>query len=377
MPASLHSKSYSLNSIQILRALAAVLVLVGHALHDSNFIAAKSGQAELYQHFMEFGFGVDIFFVISGFIMLYTTAGKFGTAGAAREFLVRRFLRIAPLYWLMTTALIVGALVAPTLLNVPIEGWRPVLESYFFIPGLRANGEVRPILALGWTLNYEMFFYAFFACCLLFPLKRGLLLLTAFFICFVAAGALFQMPTTALAFWSDSIIFEFLFGVGIAWLLRSGLRLSAVAAIAVFLLGAVLAVCLGPLWGVSETLPRFVTAGIPAALIVLAAACGPRLPATWFIAPLILVGDASYSLYLSHPFVLRPLRNVWLALPTQGLPVWCYVVACTLAAVLAAIVIYRLIERPMTRMFTDRERGRDKIPPPTTDRALAPVPEQR
>jgi peptidoglycan/LPS O-acetylase OafA/YrhL len=370
MPAPSHSKSHSLISIQILRALAATLVLVGHALHDSNFIAARSGQAELYQHFMDFGLGVDIFFVISGFIMLYTTAGKFGTPGAARQFLIRRLQRIAPLYWLMTAALIVGALIAPKLLNVPIEGWRPIVESYLFIPGLRANGEVRPILALGWTLNYEMFFYVLFAAVLFLPLKRGLLLLTAFFVCFVAAGALVQMPTTALAFWSDSIIFEFLFGVAVALLFRANVRLSAPVALLLFVAGAVLAVGLGPLWGVSDTLPRFVSAGIPAAMIVFAAACGPRLPASWFIAPLVLIGDASYSLYLSHPFVIRPLRNVWMMLPPQ-LPVWAYVVACCAAAILGAIAVYWLIERPLIRLFTDRERGRGKATQATPDRALA------
>ena len=370
MPAPSHAKSHSLISIQLLRALAAVLVLIGHALHDSNFIAARSGQAELYQHFMEFGFGVDIFFVISGFIMLYTTAGKFGTPGAARQFLIRRLQRIAPLYWLMTTAFIVGAFVAPKLLNVPIEGWRSIVESFLFIPGLRANGEVRPILALGWTLNYEMFFYALFACCLFFPLKRGLVLLTAFFICFVAAGALFQMPTTALAFWSDSIIFEFLFGVAVALLFRANVRLSAPVAIAVFVLGALLAVGLGPLWGVNGTLPRFLTAGIPAAMIVFAAACGPRMPATWSVAPLVLIGDASYSLYLSHPFVIRPLRNLWMMLPAQ-MSVWSYVVVCCVAAILGAIMIYWLVERPLIRLFTDRGRDRGHIPQATPDRALA------
>ncbi len=370
MPAPSHSRSHALISIQLLRALAAVLVLIGHALHDSNFIAAKSGQAELYQHFMDFGLGVDIFFVISGFIMLYTTAGKFGTPGAARQFLIRRLQRIAPLYWLMTTALIVGAFIAPKLLNVPIEGWRPIVESYLFIPGLRANGEVRPILALGWTLNYEMFFYALFACCLFFPLKRGLLLLTAFFVCFVAAGALFQMPATALAFWSDSIIFEFLFGVAVALLFRANVRLSAPVAVAILVAGAVLAIGLGPLWGISNTMPRFVTAGVPAAMIVFAAACGPRIPATWFIAPLVLIGDASYSLYLSHPFVIRPLRNLWTMLPAQ-MPLWTYVVACSVAAILGAIAVYWLVERPLVRLFTDRERRRGNLSDVTPDRALA------
>ena len=368
MPAPSHSSSQALLSIQLLRALAAVLVLIGHALHDSNFVAARIGQAELPQHGVSFGIGVDIFFVISGFIMLYTTAGKFGTPGAPRQFFIRRLQRIAPLYWLLTTVFIVGTFVAPKFLNVPIEGWRSIIESYLFIPGLRANGEVRPLLALGWTLNYEMFFYALFACCLVFPLKRGLILLTAFFVCFVAAGALFQMPT-ALAFWSDSIIFEFLFGVGIALLLRADVRLSAPVAMAVFVAGVALAIGLGPLWRVSDALPRFVAAGIPAALIVFAAACGPRIRASWFVAPLVLVGDASYSLYLSHPFVIRPLRNLWMLLPAQ-VPLWTYVMTCCVVAVFGAIAVYWLIERPLIRLFMDKKPDRG-LPQPAPSRTLA------
>jgi peptidoglycan/LPS O-acetylase OafA/YrhL len=87
-------------------------------------------------------------------------------------------------------------------------------------------------------------------------------------------------------------------------------------------------------------------------LIVVAAACGPRLPATRWLAPLILLGDASYSLYLSHPFVIRPLRNIWMALPTHSLPVGCYIAFACAAAAVAAVAVYWLIERPMTKRLT-------------------------
>ncbi|MET0443842.1 MAG: acyltransferase [Pseudorhodoplanes sp.] len=341
-----------MHSVQILRAVAALLVLVGHAGHEAVVIADRTGQVAPDLGFFDWGFGVDIFFVISGFIMLYSSADKFGVAGAPREFLLRRLMRIAPLYWLLTAAMLAGAAVAPSLLNVPIESLRAVIESFFFIPGLRANGEVRPLLALGWTLNYEMFFYAAFAACLLLPRRWGLLALFTGFVAFVALGWLVRMPTTALAFWADSIILEFLFGMAIALVLRTGLRFGSVAALGLFLFGAALAAAGGPLWGVNEILPRCVAGGIPAAMIVFAAACGPRLPTTRWIAPLILLGDASYSLYLSHPFVIRPLRNIWMALPTHSLPVgWYIAFACAVAAV-AAVAVYWLIERPMTKRLT-------------------------
>ncbi len=213
-------------------------------------------------------------------------------------------------------------------------------RSYLFIPGLRANGEVRPLLALGWTLNYEMFFYVFFACCLLFPLKRGLLLLTAFFICFCCGRRAVQDANDGAGLLERQ--HHLRISVRRCHCLDVSRRLcvsppsrrlrSSCLALAWPLVSA-------RLWGVEDVLPRFMAAGIPAALIVFAAACGPRLPATWFVAPLVLIGDASYSLYLSHPFVIRPLRNLWLALPVQ-MPIWTYVVACCVAAILGAIALY-------------------------------------
>lgn len=342
------SRTHELRSIQILRALAAALVVVGHAFHDSIYIADKTGRAAIDFPYFDWGFGVDIFFVISGFIMIYTTARAFGEAGAAATFIERRLVRIAPLYWLMTALIILVALVAPRFLNVPIENWRSVATSYLFIPDIRGNGEVRPILAAGWTLNYEMFFYAVFACCLMLPLRRGVLALGGFFAALAVLGAAVTLPGIALPFWANSIILEFVFGIGIGLAVLSRWSLSAKAAMILAAIAAVLSIAGGPIWGVNQMLPRFICAGVPAALLVAAAALGPDLAPTRLVTWLVAVGDASYSLYLTHPFVLRPLRNIWVALHGGALPLALYVIACVIVAVTGAIVIYRLVEKPMT-----------------------------
>src|SRR5512146_2076335 len=100
------SQAVPLRSIQILRALAACLVVIGHCLHETAEIAARNGRLPLRIDLIDWGIGVDIFFVISGFIMIYTTADLFGQPGAMRTFLTRRIIRIVPLYWLMTAGLI-------------------------------------------------------------------------------------------------------------------------------------------------------------------------------------------------------------------------------------------------------------------------------
>ena len=342
------AQAVPLRSIQILRAVAACLVVFGHCLHETGTIAGQTGRPPLSFSIIDWGVGVDIFFVISGFIMIYTTADLFGQPGAARVFLMRRIVRIVPLYWMITAGLILVYLVAPTFLNVPIEGWRSIVTSFFFIPDLRANGEIRPIMALGWSLNYEMFFYAVFAVCLMAPLKRAMLYLSGFFVGISVLGAMVTVPTVALSCWTNSIILEFLFGALLALACRAQLRLSAGAALTLIVAGSAFAVALGPFWGMDQLLPRFISGGLPASLIVAAAAFGPRLSASWIVTPLVVVGDASYSLYLTHPFAIRPIRNIWMALHGGSLPLGLYLIVCGLVAIGAALIVYRFIEKPTT-----------------------------
>jgi exopolysaccharide production protein ExoZ len=345
-----------LRSIQILRAVAAILVVIGHAFHDSSYIAQYTERPAIDLPFFEWGFGIDIFFVVSGFIMTYTTADTFGCPGAAPTFLKRRFIRIAPMYWLMTTGLIGVAIVAPSFLNVPIENLRSIITSYLFIPDIRGNGEVRPILATGWTLNYEMFFYAIFACCLTLPRRRGVLWLCGFFVALSAIGGIARLPGVVLPFWANSIVLEFVLGVLIGLASRARFTLSARGGWLLTAVAIVLAVSLGPLWGWNHALPQFVCGGIPAALLVLAAALAPSLSPGRVVTFLVTLGDASYSLYLTHPFVVRPLRNVWIGLDGGRLPLGLYVTVCVAVAVAASVVIFQLIEKPLTSWFQQRLR---------------------
>ena len=355
-------RSIPLNSIQILRALAAGIVLLGHCFHEAEYIAERTGRPVPFTSYLDWGFGVDIFFVISGFIMIYATADQFGAPGASLTFLSRRIVRVAPLYWLTTLGILAVALVAPAFLNVPIEGWRSTLSSLLFIPDVRGNGEVRPILAVGWTLNYEMFFYAVFACCLLLPLRRGVIALTAFLVAFSLLGAIAALPTIPLTYWSNSIILEFLFGVLIGLACRSHWSLSAQNAIALTVIAFALAFALGPYWGALKMLPRFIWAGIPAAILVIAASLGPRLPNTRIVAALVVLGDASYSLYLTHPFTIRPLRNIWVAIDGGDLPLTLYVIACFAVATAGSVVVYQIIEKPMTRWLQGKTRRKPQPP---------------
>src|SRR5882672_247790 len=153
-----------LDSVQALRALAALCVVVYHV----DFVGRGA-------------FGVDIFFVISGFIICHVTAKDHD------GFLRKRLIRIVPLYWAGTLCLYCLGLVAPRLLQSEptLSG---LVNSLLFIPYAKEGGRVYPILFLGWTLNYEMFFYALFACALALNRRLAPITVCAALVVLVAAG---------------------------------------------------------------------------------------------------------------------------------------------------------------------------------------------
>ncbi len=341
------NSSRLLLNLQVLRALAALSVVVAHALHENEALASVTGRAAVDGSAWNLGFGVDIFFVLSGFIMTHTAASEFGKGGAPLRFFLRRCARVIPLYWLLTSVMLLGALVAPSLLAVPIGSFSHVLASYFFIPSGRGVDEIRPVLALGWTLNYEMLFYVFFAAALLLPIRAGIIWLSVLMIGMALLGNLVDPGRVQIAFWTNPIILEFLFGVHVALIVRSGVRIGGATALGLTAIGLLGFVRISTPWN-DAALPQFLRSGVPAALFVLAAAIGPVLPQKRIVLWAVALGDASYSLYLSHPFVLRPMRAVWAKTIGGSLPLCMFVVCATLGAAIFALALFRGVEKPLT-----------------------------
>lgn len=345
LPARAHAP---LLSLQCLRAVAALLVMVHHVAFDGDTIAARTGAASFdFDRFFDFAFGIHLFFVISGFIMLRTARG-FGSLRGATIFLTRRVLRVVPLYWLLTSLVLVGTAITPHLLNTPPGGLAVVIGSYLFVPVMRGTGELRPVLGQGWTLNYEMFFYALFTLAMLMPRRVAVPALAVTLVGLVALGRAVTPPFAAVAVWTDSLLLEFLFGIGIALLAERGATASAGMAAVLTGLGCLAAVMLGPIMPRFDGIAPWAREGLPAALIVAGCVLGPAWHSGRAVVALALVGDASYSLYLSHPFAIRLLRSAWLAwAPAVAPPAAYLAVACT-AAIALGLLLHRWVERPMT-----------------------------
>ncbi|MBR7619222.1 acyltransferase [Phenylobacterium sp. 20VBR1] len=332
-----------LANLQVARFLAAIMVLVHHL--ELELATPRLNSPFRDPVGIEWSIGVDVFFMVSGFIMYLLSRQRFAEPGYAAEFLRRRLVRVVPLYWLFTGLMIASILASPGAVNHADLSAGRVLGSYLFFPWPRAGGDIYPILGLGWTLNYEIEFYLAFTLALCLPLRRGLTGLVGAFLLACLVGAILPRDWIALRFWTDPIILEFLAGIGFAHLYSRGLRLSAPWRWAAILLGLSLSAATTHL-GLVDAIPRPLWGGLPAACMF-AGLCLGEQPSK--IGPvlrmMVLGGDASYALYLSHMFSIRALSTVWPHLQIASPLIY---LCCGLAlATAVAIAVHLLIERPL------------------------------
>ena len=326
--------------IQYLRALAALMVVWVHSLY------MIPGVAEQFNAPNFGGAGVDIFFVISGFVMVVTTADKDVTPV---QFFCRRIVRVVPLYWLATLAMIVGAASEHSFKNL---GYPPdaIAKSLLFVPYTAIGGHpgnVWPILQNGWTLNFEMFFYALFALSLAAPRRFALPGLAVMLGSLVVIGRLFgPFGNPLAAVYTSPLLLEFAAGMILAhrWL-RDGSRNWSPWSFIFVVFGFCVI-------GFRDS--RFITEHAAfltmcAAFIIVAGCLHPRICAIQN-RPLLELGNASYAIYLVHQFVVEALAWSWVRV--FPLVTWASSVLFMASALLlcagAGWSCYRFIERPLT-----------------------------
>ena len=348
--------------VQVLRAVAALMVVWHHARHEAGLLAVRGAGPALDPHaLLPWWGGVDLFFVISGLVIVHASGRLFGVPGGRARFLAHRIARVAPLYWLVSLLVLLVALARPDLLGDAAGVVRDpgaVLAGFLFWPAARPDGTVQPLYGLGWTLNYEAFFYVLFALGLGFGRRGAVAWLVAVLALLVAVGAGVPGLPLPLRFWADPIVLEFAAGAGLALAYGDGFRPSAVLRLGFAVFGAfglLLSARILAGHDGADGFLRPLLVGVPAGLLA-AAALGPgrdagqaaRLPAP--LRGLVVLGDASYALYLVHPFALRLVREVLHRLGlAPALHPWGGMVVMLLASVAAALLVHRLVERPLTR----------------------------
>ena len=331
--------------IQALRAIAACLVVFTHSTFyaferlDRNFFVWHRGTR-----------GVDVFFVISGFVMIYASQKLFTSPGGWKTFAEHRILRIVPLYWLVTTLKVLIMLLTAGFALHTVLSPATALCSYLFLPARDLDGRLEPLVGVGWTLNFEMLFYFLFAAALF--LRANVFKFVGVILTLLAIGAAFRQPGwLPAAFYLNSIVLEFFLGMLLAKACVAGKYLPSQLAYALIAVGfALLLLAPDNNW----LLPKVLINGVPAALIIWSTASLGKAQDS--IPRFILyLGDASYSIYLIHPFVC-PLPPAVLS-RLHFIHPWLSVGLSVALGVAAGCVLHQLIEVPMTAWLKGYLRG--------------------
>ena len=222
-------------TIQVLRAIAALMVVAYHAF-DMWAVRITQSSGEYWTNGAA---GVDIFFIISGFVMVVSSRRLLSEPRAWLTFMRHRIVRIVPLYWLLTTLKLVLVFFFAGLALRSSLDLDYVFRSYLFLPVVDDAGHFRPLLPVGWTLTYEFLFYGLFTVALALRSEPLRVLIPAFAI--IVALALLRSadwPDWTILF--NTIVVEFLFGVILAKLTMRGLALPPALAVASVVVGFVL-----------------------------------------------------------------------------------------------------------------------------------------
>lgn len=321
------------DSIQYLRAIAAWLVVFYH------LSASFSSQFGWGHGFAIGAIGVDIFFVISGYIMAMIAART--ARFSPLEFVLRRAARIAPLYWLMTLAFCVLCLVYPSVINNPDISWSRTFFSLFFLPDF-VEGTTLPALMIGWTLNYEIFFYGVVASSIWLSGDRTLLV-AALMLCACVAGGALVDGGRIFEFYTQPIILEFVLGI-LIWNYGAAIHSQR-------WFSPVWLLCLPPVFvalavsGIYNDEIRHMIWGIPSAIFVLGAIPLFTMRLPW----LARLGDWSFSTYLLHVYVIQLFVKVVAkgAIGNYGLLAFEAMVALGVIVLVSALQFSRF-ERPAT-----------------------------
>lgn len=343
-------------TIQALRGIAAFLVV---CLHVAELIEARTGTWPLPHAFHAGMIGVDIFFCLSGFIMYFTSKDGFGLPGACHRFLLRRFLRIYPVYWVVAGLTLLVGIWEPKVVGGLGLSWGYVAKSLMLLPQ-----NTSPIVGPGWTLVHEVRFYATFGLLLLLPrvwglrgvliwgiLSFGILVVSYFDTGWLSSNLLGR----ALNYFFHPGSMEFALGVLAAWLV---LHRPTTDIVNRLVLGAGVVGTLIVAFWFDELKPNtkyFAISlfAIPSFLLVLGLTLCERRWRMRVPETLVLLGDASYSTYLTHILLLVPIvGNLlplgWLNSPFS-LAAWSLVVFLHVAGV----CFYLGIEGPLHRKARD------------------------
>ncbi len=337
----------NLTSIQSLRGFAALAVCIAH-LHS---VESKFGGVPLLGNWAISGFaGVDLFFVISGFVMVWVTHASQNVARALPGFWFARFMRIYPLWWLVLSAVVVVWLVKPQWVYSSHLTDPDILRSYLLFPA-----KELPLHAVGWTLIHEVWFYIVFGLILLAPNVLVPFLLLGWGTCVAAAAILLPAhPDPVIALIRHPLTLEFIMGAFVGILAIRGqfpapkLMLQAGLFVLVLSFASQLS---NPSAAFDDEWSRVRLFGVPAAFIIWGWVGFEQqnnvASSRWSQA----LGNWSYALYLIHVPVFVAVGRLAAPLSHDGpLDNFALIIVALTGAIFAAYVLHIMFERPLAKL---------------------------
>lgn len=340
----------TLGSIQLLRGIASILVVL---LHITINCRENTGQIFLFNIFSFGGSGVDIFFVLSGFIITYSNLRYLAQPSSVGKFLKRRFIRIFPIYWIIITGFLILQLVLPAFYKSPFDtSLANMLQTYLLLPGhIMING-------VSWSLTNELFFYLLFTLALLLPNKKISFYLMGVYFLFLIVFALTNPMAINGNPYKELLLFpmniEFFLGVFIVLIVnripKNWIYPLMISGIAFFIAGAFLSNSDFTVVSSSSNvaLNRVLLFGLPSFLIILAVVKLEFSKTVNMHNIFLHLGDASYSIYLIHLPIVAAFFKLVVKFNINNavlLSLCSFLLLITVCV--AGIFIYHKIEKPL------------------------------
>jgi peptidoglycan/LPS O-acetylase OafA/YrhL len=309
------------------------------------------------------GFGVDIFFIISGFVIALMISKD------TNNFFIKRLFRIIPLYIIATITMVVACVLFPDKINHAVANISAFIKSILFIPYKIATKfePSGPILGQGWTLNYEMFFYLIMAMCIIFIKNRkylGIACALTLTIIFLILNII-NSDIFLLKYYQDSLFPEFVYGIILYYLyeyLRKKnkdyllIKNTVINLVLFCMIGIISFIYLAGddihNWNILNN--RNIYRGIPAFFLVFSFLnLENHIKKNNFIKVCMEVGDASYVLYLFHTFIMmfftRILFAKIIANNNQLIVSVVLEIIVMSSTILGSIIIYKIIDKPIQK----------------------------
>ena len=333
-------------SIQTLRAIAANAVLAAHLSDIERKYAVGQKLLPDWAGVVGGAAGVNLFFVISGFVMALVTRNVRWT-----DFMAARIIRIYPIYWLYTSLVLAVFLLRPDIVNQSYVHAPSIVKSYLLWPE-----EVKPLLAVGWTLIHEMYFYIVLAAiiALTIPLRYAL---GAWSVLILAAAFATEITSPVAAVLLHPATLEFIAGAAVGLIVSGGAvrfgKRCILAGLALLICGVIFynsgAASIDDQWA------RVIYLGLPFVPLVYGVAVIERNGNWPNLNWASKLGDASYSTYLSHVMTVSVLGRLFMAQPFHNAAVECaFLVACIVAANAVGMLSFSYLELPTLRFLRRR-----------------------